>query len=1018
MNNNFLADSDTLKLILEAVRIKSAHLFDPYLAVHSSNIEPLPHQISAVYNQMLTRTPLRYLIADDPGAGKTIMTGLYIKELILRENIKRCLIVTPGSLSEQWQDELLEKFDLHFDMLTEINILREENFCIARLDKLSRDKILHSLLKASKWDLIVIDEAHKMSASVWSKKINYTQRFRLGQLLSRITKNFLLLTATPHNGKNQDFRLFLSLIDPDRFGGVSHNDNLKISDVMRRLTKEDLRKFDGSPLFPERIASTVNYELSCMEKDLYDDVTNYVRQEFNRADKLQGKRKNNVGFALTILQRRLASSPEAIYKSLSRRLEKLQERLLSGTLESENFYPSDYDPDDFTSDEIESLEDILTVNASASTTIYELKQEINTLQNLVSKAEKVSISGQDKKWNELSRLIQENHHEKLIIFTEHKDTLFYLERKICSLLGNHESVKTIHGATPRQERRKIAESFRNNENLFILIATDAAGEGINLQCSHLMINYDLPWNPNRIEQRFGRIHRIGQDKICYLWNLVAVNTREGSVFQRLLTKIDTMRDALGGRVFDVLGKINFDGRPLRDLLIEAIRDSNNAKLIHTLNNSLTPENIKNLLDDRSLTHDSINTAEIRNNVERSETHKLQPYFVKAFFIEAFNRLGGKIFPADNKFEILFMPVPLRNENKYKFVCFDKKFADSKTHLISPGHPLLMSVIDLLLEKYKILLDQGAIFIDDNDSSREIKLLFCIKSQIQRNQQIISQKIYFTAFTHDGQALNTGIAPYLDYRAPDNNEKKFILDYIMTQKWLNDSSQAINFANNKLVPAHLERVKAPEIARINLTAKEVEQRLKEEIMFHDSHKDYNRADELEQRLSQRLAELEREKLIFPRKPVIISKSVIVPAGLLQNNSLFANDSDSRKFIELSAMNAVIKFERSLGHSPRDVSSQKLGYDIESASTDGDLLFIEVKGRSQGAQTVTISANEIRTALNRPKNFILAIVEINGDSKRVIYLARPFTNAPDFAAASVNYNIADLLRHSEILHDKIL
>ena len=784
---------------------------------------------------------------------------------------------------------------------------------------------------------------------------------------------------------------------------------------MIAISKEDLRKFDGSPLFPERIACTVNYELSSMEKDLYDDVTNYVRQEFNRADKLQDKRKNNVGFALTILQRRLASSPEAIYKSLSRRLEKLQERLLLGNIESENLYPADYDPDDFTSGEIEALEDILTVNATASTTIYELKQEINTLQKLVSKAEKVSLSGQDKKWNELSRLIQENNHEKLIIFTEHKDTLFYLERKICSLLGNNESVKTIHGATTRQERRKIADSFRNDEKFFILIATDAAGEGINLQCSHLMINYDLPWNPNRIEQRFGRIHRIGQNKICYLWNLVAVNTREGAVFQRLLTKIDTMREALGGRVFDVLGKINFDNKPLRELLIEAIRDSNNAKLIHTLDNRLTLENVKNLLDERSLTHDSINVNEIRNNVERSETHKLQPYFIKAFFIEAFTRLGGKIFPADNKFEILYMPVPLRDNNNYRLVCFEKKFADSKTHLISPGHPLLMAVINLLLEKYKNLLDQGAIFIDDNDSSREIKLLFCIKSQIQRESQIISQRIHFTAFTQDGQAFNTGIAPYLDYRAPDNNEKNFIINYIMTQKWLNDSSQAVNFANDKLVPAHLESVKAPELARISTTAKEVEQRLKQEIIFYDSQKNYKLADELESRLTQRLAELEHEKLIFPLDPVIICKSIVVPAGFLQNNSLFADD---KKFIELSAMNAVIKFEIESGNTPRDVSSQKLGYDIESITPSGDLLFIEVKGRSQGAQTVTISANEIRTALNRPKNFILAIVEINGDHKRIIYLARPFTNAPDFAAASINYNIANLLKHSEILHDTII
>lgn len=266
---SFDADGEQMKLASEAYRISLAHLFDPYLAVHTSSVEPLPHQISAVYQEMLPKLPLRYVLADDPGAGKTIMTGLFIKELIARGDLKRCLIVSPGSLVEQWQDELFSKFHLTFQILTNDrmesavtgNVFNEVDFCICRLDKLARNEQLQEKLKVSEWDLIVCDEAHKMSATIWGGEVKYTKRFQLGKLLSNITKNFLLLTATPHNGKDEDFHLFLSLVDPDRFEGI-HNTSeqtIDVSDVMRRLTKEELLKFDGTPLFPERIAYTVNY---------------------------------------------------------------------------------------------------------------------------------------------------------------------------------------------------------------------------------------------------------------------------------------------------------------------------------------------------------------------------------------------------------------------------------------------------------------------------------------------------------------------------------------------------------------------------------------------------------------------------------------------------------------------------------------------------------------------------------------------------------------------------------------
>jgi len=478
---SFDGDGHQFRLVSEAHRIRLAHLFDPVLAVHTSVVEPLPHQITAVYESMLPRQPLRFLLADDPGAGKTIMAGLLIKELIARGDLQRCLVVCPGSLAEQWQDELYRRFHLPFEILTNDkleaartgNWFMENNLVIARLDKLSRNEDVQAKLAVpdGRWDLVVCDEAHKMSATYFGGEVKYTKRYRLGQLLSTITRHFLLMTATPHNGKDEDFQLFMALLDGDRFEGKFRDGvhAADVSDLMRRMVKENLLKFDATPLFPERIANTVPYKLSQGEAQLYKAVTDYVRQEFNRAEALQNdKRAGTVGFALTILQRRLASSPEAIYQSLRRRKERLESRLRelellqrggaiptapvvdAPALDAEDVEDLEEAPDD----EVEAAEEQILDQATAARTIAELKAEIETLKQLEGLALAVRRSGTDRKWRELANLLSEiftpaaiasglseesvtadtgganlpkaSASQKLVIFTEHRDTLSYL----------------------------------------------------------------------------------------------------------------------------------------------------------------------------------------------------------------------------------------------------------------------------------------------------------------------------------------------------------------------------------------------------------------------------------------------------------------------------------------------------------------------------------------------------------------------------------------------------------------
>ncbi|MDD6180988.1 MAG: helicase-related protein [Desulfovibrionaceae bacterium] len=1103
---SFDADGAQLRLAAEAWRIHYAHLFDPYLAVHTSDVEPLPHQISAVYQELLGRLPLRYILADDPGAGKTIMTGLFIRELMARGDLRRCLIVCPGSLAEQWQDELFRKFHLRFEILNNErieaavsgNIFQEAGLAIARLDKLARNDHLQDKLRVTDWDLIVCDEAHKMSARVWGGDVHMTRRYQLGRLLSGITRHFLLLTATPHNGKEEDFQLFLALVDQDRFGGAARTgaQSVQVSDVMRRLVKEDLLKFDGSRLFPERHAATVDYSLSPQEAELYQAVTEYVENEFNRADKLAGERSTTVGFALTVLQRRLASSPEAIYQSLRRRRERLERRLEEERLGRRarsggrpeaglSLAAADFDEDDLPAAELEEAEEQVADRASAASTAAELEAEIATLKRLEDMAAQVRASGGDRKWEELSALLQDERcmfdadgvREKLIIFTEHRDTLRYLAGRIRSLLGSEDAVVVIDGGMLRDERRKVEERFRQDGEVRILVATDAAGEGLNLQRAHLMVNYDLPWNPNRLEQRFGRIHRIGQTRECWLWNLVAAETREGKVFKTLFEKLEQERQALGGKVFDILGKVTFNNRPLRELLIEAVRHGQDPDVQTRLDADVAAafdgEALRRLLREHALTQDVMDAhavAAIREDMERMEARRLQPHFIEAFFREAFSALGGRMAPREKgRFEISFVPHCVRSRDslvgagdpvlpRYERVCFDKAGRSlpgaAPAALICPGHPLLEAVGDVLRERAGDLLKRGAVLVDESDAGTAARLLFFIEHSIQDGTLLpdgrcrtVSRRMHFVELGEDGTASGAGTAPYLDYRPASEEERQAALAHAAGQAWLAGHAEglALSHAVTQLIPGHLSEVRARREALLDRTEKAVRERLTAEIRYWDyraadlrlreqadkrnsqlnANMAERRAEELAARLKRRMDELAAERSISALPPVVMGGALIIPAGLaarLTGRPLPAAcaDAEARRATELAAMQAVMAVERQLGFLPRDVSAARCGYDIESAVPDAlerglpSLRFIEVKGRAAGADTVIVTRNEILTALNQPEQFLLALVEVDGPRTRTIYLKRPFVHAPDFSAEGCIFNIAALLEQAEIVY----
>lgn len=654
------------------------------------------------------------------------------------------------------------------------------------------------------------------------------------------------------------------------------------------------------------------------------------------------------------------------------------------------------------------------------------------------------------------------NQRKLVIFTEHRDTLNYLLDRLSTLIGRAEAIVTIHGGIRREERRDIEDRFRNDPDVLILLATDAAGEGINLQRAHLMVNYDLPWNPNRLEQRFGRIHRIGQTEVCHLWNLVAGETREGAVYQRLLKKLEAERHALDGQVFDVLGKL-FQETPLRKLLVDAVRYGDDpavrARLEQAVDNATDRERVRDLLEHQSLVASSMDVSQImriREEMERAAARRLQPFYIKAYFLQAFETFGGTIHERESgRYTINNVPAIIRNHakerglgaisTKYERICFEKALIHLPDKLpatfICPGHPLLDAVISLMLLRERDTLKRGGILVDETDPDQEPRVLFYLEQAIQDatpmksgERRTISREVHFVEIDSAGKVREAGGAPYLDYR-PASADEIARIGHLLDQDWLkgeNLERHAAAHAVEHLVPHHLERIRSRRLELIDKTEAAVQARLTVEINHWEkravelseqekagktnarlnSQRAWQRADQLVDRLKQRRMQLAQERQISAAPPIVVGGALIIPLGLLLGKNTPPEILD-RRITEQIAMRAVLEVEIALGNHPRDVSAHNLGYDIESRDgKTGRLRFIEVKGRRADAQTVTLTYNELHRALNSPEGFILALVEVERMNARQPRYVRnyPFRE-PDPLASSVNFNLREMLNMSE-------
>jgi superfamily II DNA or RNA helicase len=998
---------------IEAMRFKYASLFDPLLAMNVSKIDPLPFQIEAVYGYVLKQPRIRFLIADDAGAGKTIMAGLILKELKLRNLAKRILIVVPSHLKDQWRRELKEKFDEKFMILDRNtfnahygeNPWERNSQVITSIDFAKQDDIIRTL-ESVDWDLVIVDEAHKMAAYRYGEKTEKTERYKLGEVLSKTSNHLIFLTATPHKGDPENFRLFLDLLMPGFF--ATHEmieESLKNKDnplFIRRL-KEDLRDFDGKPIFTRRFPRTIKFRLSDIEKELYNEVSRYVVEQYNKALVKPEDKRRNVAFALLILQRRMASSTYALLKSLERRKAKLERILKEGRKEELQriSMPADYE-------ETEDLEEIERwkkeeewESVTVARSFEELRAEIETLERLIEKAKRIVDTEGEVKLRELRKAIKEgfkkieemNGRRKILIFTESRDTLDYLARKI-SEWGYR--VNCIHGGMGLEERIMAEKVFRDETE--IMVATEAAGEGINLQFCHIMINYDIPWNPNRLEQRMGRIHRYGQQKDVYMFNLVAEDTREGMVLAKLLDKLDEIREKLGSdRVFDVIGDV-FEGRNLYQLIIDAVTNARSMDdILKELDIRPDEEYIARIREalGESLATRFIDYTRIKEMADRAKEYRLIPEYVEEFFKRVFTRAGGKFREVKGGFiAIESVPYEIRRiaesdefRNKYGIlmkhypkVTFDKDlaFKNPDAEFISFGHPLLEALLEWVLREFGEKARKGAVFKDPSGKLNGY-IWFYVGEVMDGREKVAGRKIL--AIYDDGKnrreinpAVLWDLSPYNAYNGSEEISDREILPAVIeaVERYKEE------IANERRRQAEIKRkygLKSLEYLINELDAELVElyerQERGEKVDLAIRNKeDRKRKYEEDRKILEK--EIEREQSLSISTPELLTVIRVIP----ERNEMVENEE-----IERIGMEIAMEYERLHGREPEDVSAEDLGFDIRSRG-EGEIRYIEVKARA-GTGEIVLTPNEWMKAKRFKEQYWLYVVE-NAATSPVLYI----------------------------------
>ncbi|MEW6446661.1 MAG: helicase-related protein [Bacillota bacterium] len=1030
----FTGEAENVFLYLEGMRIRNAFQFDPLYGVSVSQIDPLPHQIEAVYHYILQNPGIRFLLADDPGAGKTIMAGLLLKELKYRGLVNRVLIIVPGHLKDQWLREMKERFQENFVIVDRgvmnaswgQNVWTERPQIITSLDFAKQEDVMFAL-KDSSWDLVIVDEAHKMSAYKYGDKIDKTARYRFGELISGITKCLLFLTATPHRGDPENFRLLLDLLQPGFFADtrmLSESIQNKDNPLFLRRLKEDLKGFDGTPLFPPRRVETVKYRLSDDEKTLYNAVTAYVEQNYNKA--LQ-KEKRNVAFALTILQRRLASSVRAVRKSLERRRDRLEELYKKGQLLQEVGYTEEY-LEDLEENQRWRKEEELLEKLTSAETLEELGAEIDKLEELVLLAKEAEKKEIETKLNRLREVIEHERLRetgtKLLIFTESKDTMDYLVEKLKKW---GYAVTFIHGGMSLDARIAAEHEFKNRAQ--IMVATEAAGEGINLQFCWLMVNYDIPWNPNRLEQRMGRIHRYGQQNEVHIYNLVAVDTREGKILEKLFEKLNRMREHLGSdRVFDVIGEI-LPGTSLKDLILDAIANRRTMEeILAEMDRVPDQEAVQKVKEAtmEALATRHIDLSRIIGEQRVARENRLVPEYIEKFFLRAAEKVGIRAEKRQDGFwRIAAVPFEVRNQPhafkikygevypEYLKVAFDKEKAfKGQAEFVTMGHPLMEAVLEIIFRKYRADADKGAVF-SDPDGKRDGLLWFMTGEIKDGKGEVAGRKLFGVYQTKNGELAPVNPSILWDLKAKENGEgetepevlavcrdkivefalDRLLLPYkeeLLTQRQrdaaikekygLRSIDALILESEAKLADYETRRIKGENIPEVTV----IQERRKRE--------------DLEEKKERLLREIQAETNLYPSEPEVLAVVRVVPE--LQGREMSGDEE-----IERIGMEVALNYEREQGRKPEDVSAQALGYDIRSVDPAGRYRYIEVKARA-GTGAIALTPNEWLMANRLGEEYWLYVVENAASSPALYTLQNPAAKlSPEEVVETVRYVVKD-------------